>query len=551
MEMHLATVWESIADAVAEELALVHGRQARTWQQFDHRASRLAAGLLDLGIDSGSKVGIDLYNCNEFFETFFAALKLGAVPVAVNYRYRERELLQLLDDADVEVVVAHASLAGRVRSIGAELPRLRAIVRVADESDDDARSQPADADYEQLIDGNAPVERRRRSEDDMYLGYTGGTTGTPKGVIYAMGAVTRQSIRTMPMICDLPSATDDAPAVLAQRLREEGRRPVVMPASPLMHSTAFTWASLPALCAGGTIATLPQRRFDPGGVLEGIAGHQATVCAIVGDAFGRPLAESLEAAAKAGVAYDTSSLRVICSAGVAFSADTKQRLLAHIPQVALLDACGSTEGGTYGFSVVRRGDPASTATFTPAPGTIVLGPDGAEVPKGETGLIAAVTFGAGYYKHPEWTAKSFRTIDGEPYVVPGDYGRIEHDGTLTLLGRGGSTINTGGEKVFPEEVEAVLRSFPDVRDAVVAGVPDDRLGEIVVAIVEFADASTTSVDDLIAGAREQLAGYKVPRHFVVATPPRGPNGKVDLDSARRLVADATHTKRPLRKRDRS
>jgi acyl-CoA synthetase (AMP-forming)/AMP-acid ligase II len=213
--------------------------------------------------------------------------------------------------------------------------------------------------------------------------------------------------------------------------------------------------------------------------------------------------------------------------------------VSHIPQVALLDARGSTEGGTFGFSVVRRGDPASTATFTPAPGTIVLGPDGVEVPRGETGLIAAVTFGAGYYKHPEWTAKSFRTISGEPYAVPGDYGRIEDDGTLTLLGRGGSTINTGGEKVFPEEVEAVLRSFPYVRDAVVAGVPDDRLGEVVGAIVEFADAGATSVDDLMAAAGEQLAGYKMPRHVVVAPPPRGPNGKVDLVSARQLVADAS------------
>ena len=273
MEMHLATVWESIADAVGPELALVHGRQTRTWQEFDDRASRLAAGLLDVGIDPGSKVGIDLYNCNEFFETFFAALKVGAVPFAVNYRYRERELLQLLDDADAEVVVAHTSLAGRVRSVGAELLRLRAIVEVADGSDGETRSQTADADYEQLIDANAPLQRRRRSEDDMYLGYTGGTTGTPKGVIFTMGAVTRQSIRTMPMICDLPSATDDAPAVVARRLRDEGRRPVVVPVSPLMHSTAFTWASLPALCGGGTIATLPQRRFEPGGVLEGIGRH--------------------------------------------------------------------------------------------------------------------------------------------------------------------------------------------------------------------------------------------------------------------------------------
>jgi 3-oxocholest-4-en-26-oate---CoA ligase len=533
--MHLASVWEAVADAVGDETALIHGDREVTWRQFDDRASRLAAALAELGIRPNAKVAIDLYNCSEFFETFLAALKAGGVPVAINYRYREDELVQLLDDADAEVVVAHASLADRVGAVAPDLPLLRHVVEVHDHPGHHG-DEPRPSPYEQLIADHRPAERHERSEDDMYLSYTGGTTGLPKGVMYTMGAVTRQSLRTMPMICGVGAEEPTDPAELARRLRDRGERPVVVPASPLMHSTAFTFASLPALCGGGTVVTLENRRFDAPRLLEAVAQHGATVGAIVGDAFGRPIVEALDEAKGSGTPRDTSTLRVICSAGVAFSADTKRRLLDHMPQVTLVDGCGSTEGGTYGVSTVRRGDDLSTTRFTAAPGTIVLDPNGAEAPRGETGLIAAVTVTSGYYKHPDKTAETFRTIDGRHYVVPGDLGRIDGDGTLTLLGRSGSTINTGGEKVYAEEVEAVLRSFGDVRDAVVVGVPDERLGQVVGAIIGLTEPAR-SVDELVAAVRERLAGYKVPRHVALDTPPRGPNGKADLAQARQMLAE--------------
>jgi fatty-acyl-CoA synthase len=227
---------------------------------------------------------------------------------------------------------------------------------------------------------------------------------------------------------------------------------------------------------------------------------------------------------------------VVCSAGVAWSADTKRRLLEHMPKATLVDACGSTEGGTYGISIVRHGDDLNTARFARAPGTFILGERGEEVAVGVTGLIAAVTQTTGYYKHPEKTAETFRTINGERYVVPGDYGRIEADGSITLLGRGSSVINTGGEKVHPEEVEDILKALASVVDVIVVGIPDERLGQTVAAVVHPTPGAMLSEEEIVALVRERLAGYKVPRRVVfVDEIPRSPNGKADLALARELA----------------
>ena len=366
MELHLASIWESIADAVPDEVALIHGRRVRTWRELDERAARLASGLQAAGIGEGGKVALDLYNCSEYLEAFFATVKLNAVHVNVNYRYRHEELRQLLEDADAEAVIVHASLADRIREIAPRLPRLRRIIEVGDPDEG-----PAGSDYEDLIRSHPPLGRTSRS-GGMYLSYTGGTTGLPKGVMYEMAGVTQRTLATRAMICGVDVDWAAGPAAAAIELRDRGERPVALPASPLMHSTAFTFASLPALTSGGAIATLQTRRFDADVTLAAIEQLRATVLAIVGDAFGRPLVQALDERAANGAGYDTSSVRVVCSAGVAWSADTKRRLLDHLPQATLVDACGSTEGGTYGISIVRNGDDLSTARFARAPGTIIL-----------------------------------------------------------------------------------------------------------------------------------------------------------------------------------
>jgi 3-oxocholest-4-en-26-oate---CoA ligase len=530
VDMHLASIWESIADAVPDEMALIHGPRVRTWQELDDRAARLASALWNVGVRKGAKVALDLYNCSEYLEAFFATVKLNAVHVNVNYRYRHDELRQLLDDADVEVVVAHTSLADRLREIAPQLPLLRQIVEVHDPDDD-----PAGSDYEALIAGHPPIGRTTRS-GGMYLSYTGGTTGLPKGVMYEMVGVTERTLNTRSMICGVDVDWTAGPAAAAVELRDRGERPVAMPASPLMHSTAFTFASLPALTAGGAIVTLERRRFDADVTLAAIEQTRSTVLAIVGDAFGRPLAEALDLRSTYGAPYDTSSVRVICSAGVAWSADTKRRILDHLPQATLVDACGSTEGGTYGISIVRHGDDVSTASFQRAPGTIIVDEHDQQVEDGQMGMIAAITQCSGYYKHPDKTAATFRTINGERYVVPGDLGRLEADGSITLLGRGTSVVNTGGEKVHPEEVEDVLKALPHVVDAIVVGIPDDRLGQAVAAVVQPAAGASLSASEVTTAVREHLAGYKAPRRIVfVDEIPRAPNGKADLATARALA----------------
>jgi acyl-CoA synthetase (AMP-forming)/AMP-acid ligase II len=535
VELNLASVWESIADALPDEIALIHGDRTRTWSELDDRAARLAAGLRADGIGEGTKVALDLYNCSEYIEAFFATVKLNAVHVNVNYRYREEELRQLLDDADVEAVVVHSSLAERIRGIAPRLPMLRRIIEVNNPDAD-----PPGSDYEHVIHAHAP-ERRMPRTGGMFLSYTGGTTGLPKGVMYEMAGVTERSLATRALICGVDADFLATPAAVALELHDRGERPTALPASPLMHSTAFTFVSLPTLSAGGTIVTLETHRFDAHALLAAAGRVRATVIAIVGDAFARPIASALDEAAVEGEPYDLSSVKVMCSAGVAWSAEAKRRLFDHMPHVTLLDACGSTEGGTYGFNIVRRHDDLSTARFARAPGTIVLDERGEEAALGETGLIAAVTQTKGYYKHPDETAQAFKWIGGHWYVVPGDLGRIEPDGSITLLGRESSVVNTGGEKVHPEEVEEAVKALPMVADAVVVGIPDERLGQVVAAVVQPVAGASLSEADVVAAVGEKLAGYKAPRRVrFVEEIPRFPNGKADLAHARALASAPAH-----------
>ena len=518
VELHLASIWEAISDELGENIALVHGERRVSWRDFDQRAARLSAAFAEAGLTPGAVVAIDLYNAPEVFEVFFAAIKGGFTPMMVNYRYRAEELRHLLADASASLIVAHPELSGAVRGIAHQLPALCRVVEVGDE-------------YERLIAGHTPADRRARGESGVMLSYTGGTTGLPKGVVYGIARLTWQCLRTRAMVAGV-AIDEGAPPVQAVRSLGCERRPVCCPASPLMHSTAFTFVSLPALTAGGTVVTLEQRGFDADASLDTFTRHGITTTAIVGDAFARPIVTALDARAARGKPFAGGALRVICSAGVAFSADSKRRLLEHIPHLTIVDACGATEGATYGMTTLRAGDDLSSTTFDPAPGTIVVDEQRRSVPDGTVGLISSVVVTSGYHGHTDptdRTAEVFYDDGAERRAVPGDYGRIEPDGRLTLLGRGSTVINTGGEKVHPEEVEDHIKTVPGVVDVIVWAVPDERLGSVVGAVVEAVPGAAPSADAIRDHVRARLAGYKTPRVVVfVQLVPRQPNGKPDI-----------------------
>ncbi len=530
--LHFATLWEAIADEIPAAPALTHGARTIAWGEFEQRAARLAGALLAHGLGPGSVVACYLYNCPEYFETFLAALKIRAVPANVNYRYGGAELRALLENCEAEALVYDSALRERVASVRHEVPGVRLLVELG-EGACGARL-PGACEYSELIASSEPAPRVSRSERDVFLSYTGGTTGLPKGVRYTIGRGVTNSLRLRDLF--LGTSTDVGIVDYAAGQARDGNGLVAIPASPLMHSTGFTFASLPTLTSGGQVATLEGRSFDARELLVTIGAVRAQVVAIVGDAFALPLLRALDAGGPEG-GYDTSSLRTICSAGTAWSARIKQRLLEHLPHAALLDFCGSTEGVTYGFRRVRRGEEAFTANFEAAGGLKVIGPDRRELPRGEVGLLAGPTPASGYHKDPQRSAATFFTLDGEQVAMPGDLGRIEADGSVTLIGRGASVINTGGEKVHPAEVEEVLAELAGVEECLVAGVPDERFGQLVAAIVVTAADHRLSASDVIAAARRSLAGYKVPRLVVfVDEVPRAPNGKIDYAAVRAVLA---------------
>jgi 3-oxocholest-4-en-26-oate---CoA ligase len=540
LDEHFATTWEAIADMYPGDTAIVCGTRVRTWREFDDRASRLAAAMTAAGVGAGDTVAIDLYNCGEYLETCYAALKIRAVPANVNYRYLDDEMLHLLRLAEARVLVHHASLASRVAQAIAALPGLLLVAEV----DNLGGTRPpaaGTASYETLIAAHEPAPRLERPGSDVFLSFTGGTTGLPKGVEYVVGNAVNNTDVLARLNLGLTDLDWSAPSIeRARQLRGLYPPPVALPASPMMHSTGLIMASLPVLTLGGTVISLTSPHFDADELFAAVARHRPSTVSIVGDAFARPMLRALDRQAATGAPYDTSSLITITSAGVAWSGQVKERLLEHIPQVTLVDACGSSEGAAIGSQVTRRGEPASTDRFVPGAGLRLLRTDGSVIPAGsrETGLFLLPTGCRGYRNDPEGTARVFRSIDGQRYVLPGDWGRWNSDGTVTLIGRRTSTINTGGEKVFPEEVQQVLLLNEDIEDCLVLGLPDERFGQRVAAIVQPAAGRTVDPDEVTRFVHGRLAGYKAPRTVIVATVPRGPNGKALFDEARAMFSRA-------------
>ena len=536
MDLHYATLWEGIADEIGDRDALVTGETRRSWTQYEDRAARLARAFGEAGLGRDSKIGMYLGNGNEYLETQFAGMKLRGVPININYRYLDDELLYLLENSDAEALVFHASLADRVARVKDRAPRVRLWIEVDDDPGASGRIEGALA-FEEVIAGHDPAPRIRRDPSDVYMLYTGGTTGMPKGVMYETGGMLQAFIGLIYPLLGLPiPSVDEIPKVVAM-LAREGRAVSSIPACPLMHGTgAWLGAMLPQV-AGAQVTMLESRSFDPLEMLEKVERERATQVVIVGDAFGKPIVNALQEAKRSGRHFDLSSLQFLVSSGVMFTREVKQALLEWHDFV-IIDAMGSTEG-SMGTQITTRDNLGETARFAKGAETRVFTEDGREVVpgSGEAGMVAAGgAVPIGYYKDEAKSRATFREIDGVRYSFPGDWGIVEADGTLTLLGRGSNCINTAGEKVYPEEVEEAVKTHDDVVDCLVVGVDDEKFGQRVTAVASLVAGSTLSEDALREHTRTRLAGYKVPKQiFLVERVERAPNGKADYKWARATV----------------
>jgi fatty-acyl-CoA synthase len=526
MGWNFADVYDAIAAAIPDAPCQIQGDRVVTWGEFNRRANALARDLLDAGLGQQSKVAAYLYNGPEYLEVYDACFKGAFVPVNTNYRYGPEEVAYLFDNADAEAVVFHASFAELLDKVRGDLPKVTRWYVVSD-----GAAEPDWAiRYEDVVaagtnaDDDAQDVRPPwgRSGDDILMLYTGGTTGMPKGVMWRQDDLFRVlGSGGNPLLGTGPAESVDEIA---------GRAApgfVMLPACPLMHGTG-QFSAFIALNQGGAIATLDNRHFDPAGLWRTVERHKVNSVVIVGDAFARPMLRELD---DHPGAYDLSSVILISSSGVMWSQEVKQGLLKHIPQAILFDSFGSSEAVGLGASVAAQGQAEETARFQLGERVHVFTEDGRELQPGddEVGMVAiSGPIPLGYYKDEEKTAKTFRTFDGVRYSIPGDFAQVNPDGTLHLLGRGSVCINTGGEKVFPEEVEEVLKQHPAVLDAVCVGVPDDRFGEAICAMVEPAPGATVDASAITAHVKEHLAGFKAPRHVLeVPSIGRSPAGKVD------------------------
>jgi 3-oxocholest-4-en-26-oate---CoA ligase len=535
-DWNFATCWEAIADGQPGRLALAQGDRHRTWGEWDDRSARLAAAFTDLGLAADGKVASYLYNSIEYLEGVFATWKCRSAPVNVNYRYLEGELAYLLENSDADILLFHGVLGEHVAKVWREVPRLKAIVQV-----DDGHPLVEGAHrYEDLVAGHEPAARVEKSGDDLYILYTGGTTGMPKGVMWRNEDLYETLVpAVLGLLGAAPPESPEDGARVAAEIAANARTPVHLPASPLMHGTGFM-SSLQALTAGGAVVTLESRSFDAHELWKAVEREHVTQMAIVGDAFGKPMVRALEESETDNAPYDLSSLGLIISSGVMWTAEVKQALMER-GQFICLDSLGSSEGVGFAQQISAPGMEATTAKFSIGGHAKVLTEDGREVEPGsdERGLLAlGGPIPLGYYKDPDKSAATFRVFDGKRYSIPGDWAKVGADGTIELLGRGSVSINSGGEKIFPEEVEEAVKRHPAVADAIVVGVPDEKFGEAITALVSLRPGDEATAEDVVAVVKESISTFKAPRHVVfVDEVTRGPNGKADYAWAKQIAVD--------------
>ena len=542
MEFDFATVNEAIATAAPEREAVVFRDRRLTHGELAERSRRLANHLLSRGVRvsrersalSGHESGQDhlaiyLYNGNEYLEGMLGAWKSRMAPLNVNYRYVEEELLYLFENSRAKALLYHEEFAPQVAAVRDRLPELEILIQVADKSGHGLL--PGAVDYEQALAGaSADPPDVTPSPDDLYILYTGGTTGMPKGVLWRSGDIFVAAMGGRRLD---GSEFESLDQIVGQVKNAPIRRAVIGP--PLMHGAA-QWTGFIMMHAGVTLCfpSIPEK-LDGHDFLASIEREQAFSASIVGDAFARPILDALAAGR-----YDLSSLKLIGSGGAPLSTANKKALLDAVPGLTVLDAIGSSETGVQASNPSTRDSGVSTGDFQPGPGACVLSAEldrKLEPGDGELGWFAQQgRVPLGYFGDPDKTVRTFPTIGGIRYSVPGDRARHRADGSIEVLGRDSATINSGGEKIFAEEVEHALKQHPAVYDTVVAGRPSERWGQEVVAVVQLREGATAGAEDLLAEARKHLARYKLPKAFVFRDRiERSPSGKPDYRWAREQV----------------
>ena len=528
---NLADLFEQAVDAWPEREYLVAEGRRRTFAEMDARANRLAHHLAASGIGPGDHVGIYAYNCVEWVEALWACFKIRAVWININYRYVEDELRYLFDNADLKGLILAREFAPRVRNVLDVMPRLAHSVVIEDGSAEELSGLDS-VPYEEALAGGSPErDFPPRSSDDRYILYTGGTTGMPKGVVW----------RHEDVFFALGGGVDlqtGKRVSRAEQMITAGNRPGLhrfLAVAPLMHG-ATQWSVMGGAFVGRT--TFLMARFEPHAVWRLMATERIESLFITGDAMGRPLVEVLD---EDPGKYDLSSLVALVSTAAVFSPAVKDDFFRHLPNLVITESIGSSEGGGNGISIIVKGKTAfefGGPNVKAISDSLVLDEAGRPAPAGVVGKLARRgNVPLEYYKDPEKSAKTFVTLEGVRYVIPGDFARREEDGTITLLGRGSQCINSGGEKIHPEEVETALKSHPDVWDAIVVGVPDERFGARVAAVVAPREGRATDLASIQAHCRKHVAGYKIPRELhVVSAVERSPSGKPDYRWAQRVAA---------------
>ncbi|MFL2727005.1 MAG: acyl-CoA synthetase [Gammaproteobacteria bacterium] len=537
MEFNAADIFEGVVDRVPDREAIVHGSTRLTYKELDARSNKAANALKKLGIKKGCHIGIYAFNCVEWLEIMLGAYKLCAIPININYRYVEEELKYLIDNADMEAIFYHKQFSNKLENIKSHLPLLKNFICIEDNSGEDDVIDKSFY-FEDLI-ANEDESRLDvdRSGDDKYILYTGGTTGMPKGVVWRMEDV------LMTLGGGIDAVTGEkypTPEAFADKCLQD--QTIALALAPFMHGGA-QWQSFNSFFSGWKLIINDQVSFDADYVWEVVAKEKVMNLTIMGDAMGRPLCDALPRAIEKGL--DLSSLFVLSSTASVFSASIKDTILEYLPNLFLIDAVGSSETGATGVNIHTKDgklkDSGGGPKFTKPNFSEILNLDTKEViPPSDTETIGYLArkghVPVAYYKDEEKSKKTFIEVDGVRYSIPGDMAKYEEDGQMTLLGRGSVSINSGGEKIFPEEVEMALKAHPNIFDCLVVGVKDDRWGQKVVAVIQRRENDELSLDDIKDVASKYIASYKMPKEIVFSELiERAPSGKPNYQWAQEFA----------------
>jgi len=527
MEFNAADIFEGVVDRVPDREAIVHGSTRLTYKELDARSNKAANALKKLGIKKGSHVGIYAFNCVEWLEIMLGAYKLCAIPININYRYVEEELNYLIENADMEAIFYHKQFSKKLQNIKGQLPLLKSFICINDHSDNENVIEES-FDFESLIINEDESRLKvQRSGDDQYILYTGGTTGMPKGVVWRMEDV------LMTLGGGIDAVTGEkykTPEEFADKCYQD--QTIALALAPFMHGGA-QWQSFNAFFSGWKLIINDQISFDADYIWEVVAKEKVMNLTIMGDAMGRPLCDALPKAIEKGL--DLSSLFVLSSTASVFSATIKDTILEFLPNLFLIDAVGSSETGATGVNIHTKDgklkDSGGGPKFTKPEFSEILNLDTKEIiPPSDTQTIGYLArkghVPLAYYKDEEKSKKTFIEVNGERYSIPGDMAKYEADGQMTLLGRGSVSINSGGEKIFPEEVEMALKAHPNIFDCLVVGVKDDRWGQKVVAVIQRREDIEISLEEIKEVASKYIASYKMPKAIVFSELiERAPSGK--------------------------